>query len=203
MAQIHIARGETRLGIFAEEEVQEGLRSGRFAATDLAWREGMPSWLPLAQMNFDTGHAPTLPSGIARPNAKPDTPGIGAAASTGLPWDHRQELGLLPAFIETLKLVLLNPSTAFSGMKTEGGLSEPLTYGVIGASVGFIVNFLFSLLMSSFGFMGNRNALAGVLGAGIGAVALIVFIPVLIALGLFIGFLCHRHVCTAKKRMGQ
>ena len=106
---------------------------------------------------------------------------------TGLPWDRRQELGLFPAFVETLKLVLLNPTTAFSAMKTEGGLSEPLIYAVIGGSVGFIVNFLFSLLMSSFGFMGNRDALAGILNVGIGAVALVIFIPVLITLGFFIG----------------
>jgi hypothetical protein len=187
MAHIHIARGETKLGIFAEEEVQEGLRTGRFASTDLAWREGMANWLPLAQMDFNTGDAPPPPGGIPTPNAKPDAQGIVAVVPTGLPWDRRQELGLFPAFVETLKLVLLNPTTAFSAMKTEGGLSEPLTYAVIGASVGFIVNFLFSLLISSFGFMGNRNALAGVLSAGIGAVALVVFIPVLIALGLFIG----------------
>ena len=31
MANIHIARGETKLGVFTEEVVQEGLRTGRFA----------------------------------------------------------------------------------------------------------------------------------------------------------------------------
>jgi hypothetical protein len=187
MAQIHIARGETKLGIFAEEEVQDGLRTGRFASTDLAWREGMANWLPLAQMDFSTEDAPPPPGRIPPPNAKQDAQGMVAVAPTGLPWDRRQELGLFPAFVETLKLVLLNPTTAFSAMKTEGGLREPLIYAVIGSSIGFIVNFLFSLLMSSFGFIGNRNALAGILSAGIGAVALIIFIPVLIALGLFIG----------------
>jgi len=187
MADIHIARGQTKLGIFAEEEVQEGLRTGRFASTDLAWREGMANWLPLAQMDFGSAKAYPLPGGIPPSNAKPDAQGIVAGVPAGLPWDRRRELGLFPAFIETLKLVLLNPTNAFSAMKTEGGLSDPLTYAVIGASVGFIVNFLFSLLMSSFGFMGDRNALAGVLTAGIGAVALVVFIPILVVLGLFIG----------------
>ena len=77
MAHIHIARGETKLGIFAEEEVQEGLRTGRFASTDLAWREGMANWLPLAQMEFSTGDAPPPPGGIPPPNAKPDVQGMG------------------------------------------------------------------------------------------------------------------------------
>ncbi len=187
MANIHIARGETKLGIFAEEEVQEGLRTGRFASTDLAWREGMAGWLPLAQIDFGAPGVIPPPGPVPPPDAPAGAQDIVAAPPTGLPWDRRQELGIFPAFLETLKLVLLNPTTAFSAMKIEGGLTEPLFYAVIGGSVGFIVYFLFSLFMSSFGFMGNRNALTGVLGVGVGAVVFVIFMPVLIALGVFIG----------------
>ena len=49
MANIHIARAETKLGIFPEDEIKEGLRTGRFTPTDLGWREGMTAWRPLAQ----------------------------------------------------------------------------------------------------------------------------------------------------------
>lgn len=182
MATIHVARAETKLGIFSEDEIKEGLRTGRFAPTDLGWREGMTAWRPLAQFPELAGED----TPVATPPLSP-TPNVAVVAPTGLPWDRRQELGLFPAFVETLKLVLLNPTTAFSAMKTEGGLSEPLIYAVIGGSVGFIVNFLFSLLMSSFGFMGNHNGLAGILNVGIGAVALVIFIPILITLGSFIG----------------
>ena len=186
MANIHIARGETKLGIFPAEEIKEGLRSGRFTRTDLGWREGMSAWEPLAQFpELAAEEGPAAPSG-ATPSPSPILETV-AAVPTGLPWDRRQDLGLFPAFVETLKLVLLNPTTAFSAMKTEGGLSEPLIYAIIGSSVGFIVYFLFSLLMSSFGIMGNRNALAGVLGVGVGAFVFVIFVPVLIALGLFIG----------------
>ena len=182
MATIHVARAETKLGIFSEDEIKEGLRTGRFAPTDLGWCEGMTAWRPLAQFPELAGKD----TPVATPPLSP-TPNVAVVAPTGLPWDRRQELGLFPAFVETLKLVLLNPTTAFSAMKTEGGLSEPLIYAVIGGSVGFIVNFLFSLLMSSFGFMGNHNGLAGILNVGIGAVALVIFIPILITLGSFIG----------------
>jgi hypothetical protein len=182
MATIHVARAETKLGIFSEDEIKEGLRTGRFAPTDLGWREGMTAWRPLAQFPELAGED----TPVATPPLSP-TPDVAAVAPVGLPWDRRQELGLFPAFVETLKLVLLSPTTAFSAMKTEGGLSEPLIYAVIGGSVGFIVNFLFSLLLSSFGFMGNRNGLAGILNVGIGAVALVIFIPILITLGFFIG----------------
>src|SRR6266513_1482555 len=40
MATIHVNRGGTCLGTFSEEDVRAGLRSGRFAGTDLGWREG-------------------------------------------------------------------------------------------------------------------------------------------------------------------
>ncbi len=49
MAMIHVNRGATSLGVFSEEEVREGLRTGRFAPGDIGWREGMANWQPLSQ----------------------------------------------------------------------------------------------------------------------------------------------------------
>ena len=46
---IHVNRGATSLGVFSEEEVREGLRTGRFAPTDIGWREGMATWQTLSQ----------------------------------------------------------------------------------------------------------------------------------------------------------
>src|SRR5207248_2200454 len=40
MATFHINRNGTNLGTFSEDEVRDGLRSGKFFATDLGWREG-------------------------------------------------------------------------------------------------------------------------------------------------------------------
>ena len=45
---IHVNRGTTNLGVFSENEVREGLSAGRFAPTDIGWREGMASWQPLS-----------------------------------------------------------------------------------------------------------------------------------------------------------
>jgi hypothetical protein len=189
MADIHISRSGTTLGIFPEEEVREGLRTTRFAATDLGWREGMSTWLPLAQFpEFATTGAPPVAAG-AIPSVSPalSAPDAAPVARTGLPWDRRQELGFLNAFIETLKLVLLNPALAFATMKTEGGLTEPLIYGLIGGSAGFIVYFLFSMFLTSFGFMGSKDPLAGLMGLGFGTIFILIFMPVLLAAGLFIG----------------
>ena len=196
MSSIQVNRGETKLGIFSEEEIREGLRSGRFLSTDLFWHEGMPAWLPLAQFPA-AGSADTPPAGTA------EQASVAIVDHGGLPWDRRQELGFFPAFFETLKLVLLNPTEAFSKMRPEGGLTEPLIYALIGGSVGFLFYLLFSILMSSFGIMSDRNALAGLMGLGVGTVFVIILIPVFITLGVFLGsaiiHLCLMLVGGAKR----
>ena len=205
MANIHINRSGAALGIFPEEEVREGLSTGRFIGTDLGWREGMPSWLPLSQFpEFAPSGTPPPPSG-APPSAMPALQASATApiAQSGLPWDRRQELGFFNAFVETLKLVLMNPTVAFTQMKTEGGVAEPLIYALIGGSVGFVVYFLFSMVFSSFGMMSDRNPIAGLMGFGLGAIFMVLFVPVFLALGLFIGsgllHLCLMLVGGAKR----
>jgi hypothetical protein len=170
MAMIHVNRGVTSLGVFSEEEVREGLRTGRFVLTDIGWREGMANWQPLSQL-------PEL--GAAAPAATP---------RSGLPWEHRQERGLFNAFVETLVIVLTKPGEAFTIMKREGGLGEPLIYALIGGCLGGIVSLLFSLGLQSAGFFADRhNTFAAMTGMGGGSVAFIVLVPLFIVLGLFIG----------------
>ena len=183
MAMIHVNRGATSLGAFPEEEIREGLRTGRFASTDLGWREGMPSWKPLSQFEeFGATHpGEPLPQISAGP--APQTP----APRSGLPWEHRQERGFVNAFIETLAMVLTKPDLAFRTMKTEGGLAEPLIYALIGGCVGGIVSLLLSLGLQSMGlFTGQRDAFTAMAGMGIGMIALIVLVPVFIVALLFI-----------------
>jgi hypothetical protein len=185
MAMIHVNRGTTSLGVFSENEVREGLSAGRFAPTDIGWREGMANWQPLSQFpEFGGAAAPAVPpvQGGATPTATP------AAGRTGLPWEHRQERGLFNAFIETLSMVLTRPAEAFSTMKREGGFGEPLIYALIGGCVGGIVSFLFSLGFQSLGLFTDRhnNGLAAMAGMGIGS-AMIILLPLFIVIGLFIG----------------
>jgi hypothetical protein len=144
MAMIHLNRGATSLGAFPEEEVREGLRTGRFVSTDLGWREGMPSWKPLSDFPDLIGAAPAAaaevpppqvgaPSAIASVAGSPtETP----AQRSGLPWEHREERGFVNAFIDTLTMVLTKPDQAFRVMRTEGGIGEPFIYALIGDSAG-------------------------------------------------------------------
>jgi hypothetical protein len=183
MAMIHVNRGATSLGAFPEEEVREGLRTGRFASSDLGWREGMPSWKPLSQFSEFASAAPAAPPSQIGATSTSET----AAARSGLPWEHRHERGFANAFIETLAMVLTKPDLAFRTMKTEGGLAEPLIYALIGGCVGGIVSLLLSLGLQSMGlFAGQRDAFTAMAGIGIGLIALIVLVPVFIVIGLFI-----------------
>ena len=181
---IHVNRGATSLGAFPEEEVREGLRTGRFASSDLGWREGMPSWKPLSEFSEFGTAAPAAPPPQIGATATSET----VAARSGLPWEHRQERGFANAFIETLAMVLTKPDLAFRTMKTEGGLAEPLVYALIGGCVGGIVSLLLSLGLQSMGlFAGQRDTFAALAGIGVGSIALIVLVPVFIVIGLFIG----------------
>jgi len=200
MAMIHVNRGATSLGAFSEEDVREGLRAGRFAPTDLGWREGKASWQPLSQFaEFGTA-PPAMPPPPAAATSPISPAGAGSTSETpaprsGLPWDHRQERGFFNAFLETLQMVLGRPTDAFTAMKREGGLSEPLLYALIGGSFGLIVYLIYSFVFQSLGIFASRNnPLLHLVGMGIGWVLLVVFAPLLIAIGVFVNA-AILHVC--------
>jgi hypothetical protein len=183
MAMIHVNRGATSLGAFSEEEVREGLLTGRFVPTDIGWREGMANWLPLSQFPELGAAAPAAPPAQISASATSQA----AAPRSGLPWEPRQERGLFNAFVETRVMVLTKPGEAFTIMKREGGLGEPLIYALIGGCLGGIVSILFSLGLQSVGFFADRHdTFAAMTGMG-GSAAFIVLVPLFIVIGLFIG----------------
>src|SRR5881396_3730648 len=190
MAMIHVNRGATSLGVFSEQEVREGLRTGRFAPGDIGWREGMANWQPLSQF-------PEL--GASAPAASPAQTGAAAAAEpavprSGLPWDERQTKGLFNAFIETLQMVLSRPVAAFTAMKREGGLGAPLFYAVIGGTFGMAFAVIYNFVLRSLTPFGDRHgALAHLLG-GLGWILLLILAPLFVVIGTFIGS-AILHVC--------
>jgi hypothetical protein len=202
MAMIHVNRGATSLGAFPEEQVREGIRAGRFLPSDLGWREGMSSWQPLSQFTEFAGDIGAAPAASAPPPQAPAAPamiapsaGSTTAARSGLPWDERHTKGLFSSFIETLQMVLTRPSEAFTAMRREGGLGEPLLYAIIGGSFGLVFYFVYQLAFQSLGMFANRpNPLAHLVGASVGGVIAIVFVPVLVVIGVFINA-AILHVC--------
>lgn len=191
---IHVSRGTTTFGAFSEQDVREGLRTGRFLPSDLGWWEGMQNWQPLSQFSEfaaeTTGAAPPPPPVLVSSTPAPTAAGPAETPPSriGLPWDEREQKGWFNAFIETLQMVLTRPDYAFRAMKPEGGLGGPIIYALIGGCVGGVVSFLFSLVLQSVGLTaGRHNTIAVLTGMGAGSVVFIILLPIIIILGLFIG----------------
>ena len=101
----------------------------------------------------------------------------------------------LAALIETVKLFVTDPTTAFRRMSLDGDVFRPLIYGVLLAWVGNLAAYLFGLFfqMSIFGFLSQMGGMeevvpAAFLGLGSGLFFLIIA-PVFIVIGIFISSL--------------
>ncbi|HEV3394138.1 MAG TPA: YIP1 family protein [Chthoniobacterales bacterium] len=195
MATIHVNRGATSLGTFPEEQVREALRAGRFLPTDLGWKEGMANWQPLSQFSeFASDIAAAAPaSGVPPPQTPMPPTAIAPAAGSpstaprsGLPWDERHTKGFFSAFIETLQMVLTRPGEAFTAMRREGGLGEPLIYALIGGTLGTMVGLFYRFaLQSVFAGFGRTDALNHLLG-GAALILVMIISPLLVVIGTFI-----------------
>lgn len=125
MSTIHIARDHRPLGEFPEQEVAEGLKTGRFLLTDLGWREPMGSWRPLAEfagLTEDPEDHVELP---------PPLPVEALAAEPEPAWERREKMGIPSAIASTVTQVFSEPAKTFSSMKTEGGIGAPLVFNLI------------------------------------------------------------------------
>ena len=129
-------------------------------------------------------------------------PRVAIVSPDGLPWERRQGMSFVTAFFDTLKLVLLDPSAAFARMKPEGGLADPLSYGLIGGSVGWVFYFIFSLFLGSLGTLGNHNALGGLVGLGFGGIFALILFPIALTIGLLIGGAII-HLCLGTGRRSE
>ena len=113
--QIHVARHQQQLGVFAAEDIVAGLASGRFLASDLAWRDGMAAWTPLGDWAEFRGVGMPPPS----PGQAKDT-----AASVMPSWEHGASVG---NFIATIKEVALDPVRTFANLR-DGGFARPISF---------------------------------------------------------------------------
>jgi hypothetical protein len=155
----------------------------------------MTSWQPLAQFPEFAEAMGAAPSATGPTHAPGEVIQAAPVARSGLPWENRQQLGFVKAFIDTLVMVLTKPVEAFQLMRTEGGMVEPLLYAIIGGGVGVIISALVGLAFGSLGAMGGqRNPLAAMFGAGMGTIFMMILCPIFIALSIFIGSAII-HVC--------
>jgi hypothetical protein len=138
--QIHIARNSAQLGVFSPEDVVAGLSSGRFHATDLAWRDGMQTWMPLGDWpEFRGAGVPASPGALV----------ADAPASSTIPWEQGKSFG---SFFATIKMAVSSPSSLASGRFAFG---DWLTFCYVGI--------LFSMPFQLFALLayGDKNVQVG------------------------------------------
>jgi len=68
--QIHVGRNSQQLGTFTAKQILDGLASGQFFPTDVAWHEGLTDWQPLSDLEVLSAAT----SGPAVPAVPPPVP---------------------------------------------------------------------------------------------------------------------------------
>jgi len=112
--QIHVARPPTQLGVFSQEEIAQGLGTGRFLPTDQGWREGMSAWAPLGQWAEFVG----VGTGAGVPDSPVGGGGASVNAPSQVPWEQGKSAG---SFFATLKGAILTPHATLSSARLEVG----------------------------------------------------------------------------------
>jgi hypothetical protein len=153
--QIHVARQQKQLGVFAPEDILAGLTSGRFLASDLAWREGMAAWTPLGEWaEFrGAGAPPPSPGALSREAGQADP-----AAHAMPSWERGASLS---SFVATIKEVALDPVRTFANLR-DGGYARPISFTYWSLLPAWICgSLLYGALFGFIATMGAANLLGG------------------------------------------
>ena len=113
--QIHVARQSAQIGIFTVEEIQAGLISGRFLLSDLAWRDGMATWVALGDWPEFRSVVPPSPAAAANSTVAAATP---VNAEVTVPWEKEKSP---KSYFATLKGAILTPRETFAVGRFEFG----------------------------------------------------------------------------------
>ncbi|MCX6969562.1 MAG: GYF domain-containing protein [Verrucomicrobia bacterium] len=149
---IFVNRDRQSLGQFSEQDVSNGLESGRFLPDDLAWQEGMESWQPLSSLT----HLPppgaaipavdSLPPSLDGPPAGFEKPGnIRFDECLSKAWDcFQRNWGL--CVVGTLILFAISAVVQIPMQFAQAVLERFTGHGSsaqIGIMIGMVVVFLF------------------------------------------------------------
>ncbi len=185
MGKIFVNRAGTSLGTFEPQEVRDGLASGRFLTSDLAWQEGMPEWKALGDwQEFTAGSGPRLPEATLVPDAPEPVDDRPPMPS----WENRKTISPMTAIVQSLGQILLNPSDTFSRMPKTGGFAGPFFFYCLLALTGALAAHIYESVFNLSSMFGNQATDPTVAAAetGLGLVTGLLIIPPLIAIVIFI-----------------
>jgi len=116
--------------------------------------------------------------------------GPAPAGGARLPWEERDRLGLVEALIQTIRLLVTDPSDAFSRLRADGDLTSPILFGLILSWAGVLLSQMWQLMFG--GLMGSMfSGMEGLEGAfapsgAAGIIGTLVIWPVIFVVVLFI-----------------
>jgi len=183
MAMIHINRNRENLGKFNDQEVADGLKSGRFLPTDLAWREPMPSWQPLSTFT-------DLPEPSSEESVQIPVQGLPSEVPENIEPAWERTTGLsLGAAMQTVKQVFSAPTATFQNLPATGGIGRPLFFYTIVGWISGGAAIFYQLVAASINpemFLGEaaKGLTQGtILAAGI---VVLLFLPLFLVAGAFL-----------------
>ena len=183
MAMIHINRNRENLGKFTDQEVADGLKTGRFLPTDLAWREPMPTWQPLSTFN-------DLPEPSSEESVQIPVHGLPTDSPENIEpaWERASGLSL-GAAIETVKQVFSNPKSTFQNLPPTGGLGRPLFFYTLVGWISGGTAIFYQITAASI----NPEMFLGEAAKGltqgtivVAGIAVVLFLPLFLIAGAFI-----------------
>lgn len=101
------------------------------------------------------------------------------------PWERRMELGLWKGIYQTFISVLFSPIRFFREMTSGKGISEPLAFGLLSGSLGYMIGFFWEFILISWGIMPNGIPFSEIPLIWLFLTAMILS-PVLVILNMFI-----------------
>jgi hypothetical protein len=108
-----------------------------------------------------------------------------------LPWEERDRLGLVEALIQTIRLVVTEPSNAFARLRADSDLTSPILFGLILSWAGVIVSQMWQLMFGGItrGLFEGVEGMEGVFAPPgfLGFLGWVVLWPILFVVFIFIG----------------
>lgn len=93
------------------------------------------------------------------------------------PWERRAEVGTGKGILQTAKQVMVSPRAFFRHTATEGGLREPLAFGVLFGSIGLMLELFWHFLLGEESLSSVNIGFLGAYGAGAAFLAAAVLCP--------------------------
>jgi len=104
----------------------------------------------------------------------------------GSPWERREDLGLWQGIYQTFVAVLFSPAGFFRETTSCKRIREPLAFGILLGSLGYMVGFFWKFLLVSMGMMSDAGGFLSWIPVNWLFLIGMIFSPVLVILNMFI-----------------